>query len=156
MICTILRRVTSVQRWIYALKVSCLLVETELDGHDQPFSGSALEKLPWGRLTFEKLPMYSICGRSGVVSIDPIGCQDIDDALSIHRDLTNNGEYEEGVHNADVSSGGSLDREASARATSVYLEDRRLDMLPAILCEDFSSFRPGLDRYAASALFRRN
>jgi len=83
-----------------------------------------------------------------VFSIDPLGCEDVDDALSI-RKLANN-RWEIGVHIADVShfvhAGSPLDAEAMARATSVYLVDRRLDMLPKVLSTDLCSLRGGTDR----------
>ena len=71
------------------------------------------------------------------MSIDPKGSQDIDDALSIIR--LPNGDLRIGIHIADtdafVKEGSLLDAEARSRATSVYLSDRRIDMLPAVLAE---------------------
>ena len=61
------------------------------------------------------------------MSIDPIGCEDVDDALSVRR--LGNGNLELGVHIADVAyfvpAGSLADQEARARATTVYLADRR-------------------------------
>jgi exoribonuclease R len=93
--------------------------------------------------------------RDAVCSIDPIGCEDIDDALSC-RTLAN-GNVEIGVHIADVSffvpAGSLLDQEAARRGTSVYLVDRRLDMLPSILSSDLCSLRGGCDRLCVSVLW---
>jgi len=70
-----------------------------------------------------------------VCSVDPPGCTDIDDALHC-RELPN-GNLEVGVHIADVSHfirpGTAIDREAALRATTVYLVDRRIDMVPGEL-----------------------
>lgn len=67
-----------------------------------------------------------------ICSVDPPGCTDIDDAL--HCKLLKNGNYEVGVHIADVSHfirpGTAIDEEASLRATTVYLVDKRIDMVP--------------------------
>ncbi|KPM08168.1 exosome complex exonuclease RRP44-like protein [Sarcoptes scabiei] len=75
-----------------------------------------------------RLDLRSEC----VVSVDPPGCTDIDDALHC-KDLEN-GLYEIGVHIADVSHfikfGTAIDREAAERGTTVYLADRRIDMIP--------------------------
>ena len=70
-----------------------------------------------------------------VCSIDPPGCVDIDDAL--HAQQLPNGNYEVGVHIADVTHfvrpNTALDNEGAARGTSVYLVDKRIDMLPMLL-----------------------
>jgi exosome complex exonuclease DIS3/RRP44 len=70
-----------------------------------------------------------------VCSIDPPGCTDIDDAL--HAKPLPNGNYEVGVHIADVShfvkSGNPMDDEAARRGTTVYMVDKRIDMLPSLL-----------------------
>lgn len=78
-----------------------------------------------------------------VCSVDPPGCKDIDDAL--HTRLLPNGNYEVGVHIADVTHflrpGTAMDGEAAARATTTYLVQRRIDMLPKALTEDICSLR---------------
>ena len=90
-----------------------------------------------------------------VMSIDPPGCVDIDDALSL-KSLPN-GRLELGVHIADVThyvpEHSGLDREARARSTTVYLVDRRLDMLPALLSTNLCSLRGGEDRCAVSVIW---
>ncbi|HCR52370.1 TPA: ribonuclease R [Candidatus Kaiserbacteria bacterium] len=88
-------------------------------------------------------------------TIDPFDAKDFDDALSV-RALPDN-TTEVGVHIADVSffvkPGSALDKEAVHRATSVYLVDRTIPMLPEILSNDLCSLRPNEDRLAVSAVF---
>ena len=90
-----------------------------------------------------------------MTSIDPPGCQDIDDVLSVRR--LGGGKVEFGVHIADVAHfvrmGSPLDAEAAGRGTTVYLPHKRMDMLPAALSECLCSLRPGVDRYAFSMLW---
>ena len=91
-------------------------------------------------------------------TIDPKDAKDFDDALSIQK--LDNGNWEIGVHIADVSHyvrpGTILDEEAYQRATSVYLVDRTVPMLPEILSNDLCSLKPNVDRYAFSAIFEMN
>ena len=90
-----------------------------------------------------------------VCSIDPPGCQDIDDAL--HAKRLPNGNIEAGVHIADVShfvrAETPMDAEAAARGTTVYLVDKRIDMLPHLLGTNLCSLRPDVERYAFSAVW---
>lgn len=90
-----------------------------------------------------------------VCSIDPPKCQDIDDAL--HARLLPNGNYEVGVHIADVTHfvkpNTPLDEEGANRGTSVYLVDKRIDMLPMLLGTDLCSLKPKVERYAFSVLW---
>ncbi|KAI9331135.1 exosome complex exonuclease RRP44, partial [Pilaira anomala] len=93
-----------------------------------------------------------------VCSIDPPGCTDIDDALHV-RSLPN-GNYEVGVHIADVTYfvkyGMPMDTEAAARGTSVYLVDKRIDMLPSLLGTNLCSLRSNVDRLAFSCIWEMN
>ncbi|KAG8533308.1 uncharacterized protein KY384_002091 [Bacidia gigantensis] len=116
------------------------------EGHDWKVPAS-LEDPGWkGRRDLRDL---LIC------SIDPIGCQDIDDAL--HARILPNGNYEVGVHIADVSHfvkpSTAMDAEASLRGTTVYLVDKRIDMLPMLLGTDLCSLKPYVERYAFSAIW---
>uniref|UniRef100_A0A670ZI24 DIS3-like exonuclease 1 n=1 Tax=Pseudonaja textilis TaxID=8673 RepID=A0A670ZI24_PSETE len=90
-----------------------------------------------------------------VFSIDPKGCEDVDDALSIR--LLPNGNLELAVHIADVThfvaANSYTDTEAKARATTYYLADRRYDMLPAILSANLCSLLGNVDRYALSVIW---
>lgn len=90
-----------------------------------------------------------------ICSIDPVGCQDIDDAL--HARPLPNGNFEVGVHIADVSHfvrpNNAMDAEASIRGTTVYLVDKRIDMLPMLLGTDLCSLKPYVERYAFSTIW---
>lgn len=90
-----------------------------------------------------------------VCSIDPPGCTDIDDAL--HAIQLENGNLEVGVHIADVTHfvapNTPLDLEAAARGTTVYLVDRRIDMLPGLLGTNLCSLRCDVDRFAFSCIW---
>jgi ribonuclease R len=89
-------------------------------------------------------------------TIDPVDAKDFDDAISI-RNL-DNGNYEIGVHIADVSHfvkpGTLLDKIAYERATSVYLPDRVNPMLPEKISNELCSLRPHEDKYTFSAVFQ--
>lgn len=88
-------------------------------------------------------------------TIDPVDAKDFDDALSVQT--LPDGTIEVGVHIADVSffvrPKSELDKEAVRRATSVYLVDRTIPMLPEILSTDLCSLNPHEDRLAVSAVF---
>uniref|UniRef100_A0A250Y6Q7 DIS3-like exonuclease 1 n=1 Tax=Castor canadensis TaxID=51338 RepID=A0A250Y6Q7_CASCN len=90
-----------------------------------------------------------------VFSIDPKGCEDVDDTLSVRT--LENGNLELGVHIADVTHfvlpNSYTDVEARTRATTYYLADRRYDMLPSILSADLCSLLGGVDRYAVSVIW---
>ena len=88
-------------------------------------------------------------------TIDPHDAKDFDDALSIKR--LDNGLWEVGVHIADVShyvkEGDIIDREAQRRATSIYLVDRTIPMLPERLCNYVCSLRPNEEKLCYSVIF---
>ncbi|CAM9455731.1 unnamed protein product [Pylaiella littoralis] len=138
-----------------ATETEVILLEHEIP--HESFSGKVLACLPpedWaitpenskGRKDLRHLP---------VLSIDPPGCKDIDDAL--HARPLENGNLEVGVHIADVThfvaAGSALDQEASSRSTSTYLVERRLDMLPGMLTETLCSLKPNVDRFAFSVIW---
>jgi ribonuclease R len=88
-------------------------------------------------------------------TIDPRDAKDFDDALSIRK--LENGNWEIGVHIADVSHfvrpGDIIDKEAYNRATSIYLVDRTIPMLPEYLSNGLCSLRPNEDKYSYSCIF---
>ena len=102
-----------------------------------------------GRRDFRKTTTFTI---------DPADAKDFDDAVSFKR--LKNGNYEVGVHIADVSyyvkPGSAIDCEAYERGTSVYLVDRTIPMLPEKLCNGVCSLRPNEDKLCFSAVFEMN
>jgi ribonuclease R len=99
-----------------------------------------------GRRDFRKITTFTI---------DPVDAKDFDDALSVQ--FLDNENVEVGIHIADVSHyvkpGTELEKEAYRRATSVYLVDRTVPMLPEKLSNNLCSLRPNEDRLAFSAVF---
>ena len=102
-----------------------------------------------GRKDFRKVTTFTI---------DPADAKDFDDALSFRR--LENGNYEVGVHIADVSyyvkPGTAIDREAYDRGTSVYLVDRTIPMLPERLCNGVCSLRPNEQKLCFSVVMEMN
>lgn len=92
---------------------------------------------------------------STTFTIDPKDAKDFDDAISLKE--LGNGNYEVGVHIADVSyyvrENDTIDKEAQSRGTSIYLVDRVIPMLPEVLSNDLCSLRPKEDRLAFSVVF---
>jgi protein SSD1 len=90
-----------------------------------------------------------------IFTIDPETAKDLDDALSIKAN--EDGTYDIGVHIADVSHfvkpNSPLDRDAKKRATSVYLVQRAVPMLPPTLSEEICSLQPGQERLTFSVIF---
>ncbi len=113
----------------------------------------AAEKLP-ATLSAAEIARREDFRDRDVVTIDPVDAKDFDDALSL-RDL-GNGLFELGVHIADVShyvkAGDVIDLEAYRRATSVYLVDRVIPMLPERLSNELCSLKPQVDRPAMSVI----
>ena len=114
-----------------------------------------VEKLS-GKITREETTKRKDCRDILTFTIDPVDAKDFDDAISI-RNL-DNGNYEIGVHIADVSHfvtpGSLLDKVAYARATSVYLPDRVNPMLPEKISNELCSLRPNEDKYTFSVIFQ--
>lgn len=92
------------------------------------------------------------------ITIDPRDAKDFDDAISIKS--LKEGLWEVGVHIADVShyvqEGSIIDREAEQRATSIYLVDRTIPMLPERLCNQLCSLRPNEEKLTFSVVFEMN
>jgi DIS3-like exonuclease 1 len=143
--------------------VNSVLVERDVS--TTPFSAAMMAGLPrsaseW-RPSGDEVARRRDLRRSHLVfSIDPPGCEDIDDALSVRRFAcarTGHAMIELGVHIADVTHfvehNSLLDLEARARGTTVYLAHRRFDMLPEVLSAHLCSLRADVDRYAMSAMF---
>ncbi|MCW3089563.1 MAG: rnr [Ferruginibacter sp.] len=132
-----------------------LLIET---GFPLAFSQEVLneaDKLS-ETITREELKKRKDCRDILTFTIDPVDAKDFDDAISI-RNL-DNGNYEIGVHIADVSHfvkpDSILDKAAYERATSVYLPDRVNPMLPEKISNELCSLRPNEDKYTFSVIFQ--
>lgn len=134
--------------------------EVLLIEHDVPhqsFSAAVLSdlpNLPWV-ITEDDFKQREDLRHLNVCSVDPPGCTDIDDAL--HCRELENGTLEVGVHIADVSyfvrPGTALDKEAANRGTTVYLTDKRIDMVPELLSSNLCSLRSGEERFAFSCIW---
>ncbi len=115
-------------------------------------------------ITKQEIARREDCRDVMTFTIDPYDAKDFDDAISI-RVLkgemgAEDAQYEVGVHIADVShyvkEGGPIDKEAVKRATSVYLVDRTIPMLPERLCNFICSLRPDEEKLAFSVIFKMN
>ncbi|KAF5272688.1 hypothetical protein FQA39_LY07715 [Lamprigera yunnana] len=134
--------------------------EVVLLEHDVPHSHfseevlKCLPTLPW-TITDEDLAARVDLRHLDVCSVDPPGCTDIDDALHCHQ--LDGKRLEVGVHIADVSHfirpGTALDAEAANRATTVYLVNNRIDMVPDLLSSNLCSLRGGEERFAFSCVW---
>ena len=117
-------------------------IEKEADNIPTKISSSEIKK----RRDFRKITTFTI---------DPVDAKDFDDALSF--EFLENGNYEVGIHIADVthyvSPESALEQEAFMRATSVYLVDRVVPMLPEKLSNGLCSLRPNEDKLTFSAVF---
>ena len=114
----------------------------------------AADKIP-AEISAEEIARREDFRKVTTFTIDPKDAKDLDDALSI-RPLKD-GLWEVGVHIADVThyvkEGSIIDKEAEKRATSVYLVDRTIPMLPERLCNFICSLRPNEEKLAFSAIF---
>ncbi|PIK57161.1 putative DIS3-like exonuclease 1 [Apostichopus japonicus] len=142
-------------------ELQCLLVENTISVGN--FSERQLQEMPvntddnpWTIDDAEVGKRRDLRETHLVFSIDPKGCEDVDDTLSVRQ--LKKGYIELGVHIADVShfvkTKSLTDLEARSRSTTVYLADRRFDMLPAILSSDLCSLIGGVDRYAVSVIWK--
>ena len=117
----------------------------------------AANKIP-DTITDEEIAAREDFRQVTTFTIDPKDAKDFDDALSIRR--LSNGNWEVGVHIADVSyyvkPGSIIDKEAESRGTSVYLVDRVVPMLPERLCNEICSLRPDEDKLTFSCIFELN
>ncbi|XP_067120296.1 DIS3-like exonuclease 1 [Centruroides vittatus] len=140
-------------------EIATLLVENSISV--QQFPKSVLSDLPkdssenpWHVEGTEIQKRLDLRNSHLIFSIDPKGCTDVDDAISLK--ILENDKIELGIHIADVTHfikpSTLIDSEAKKRAISVYLVDRRFDMIPEILSGDLCSLLRGKDRYAVSVI----
>jgi ribonuclease R len=137
------------------IAMKSILIEA---GFQLRFSDDALEqaaRIP-DILDSKEIAQRKDCRDVLTFTIDPVDAKDFDDALSVRK--LKNGNYEIGVHIADVSyyvePDTALDQEAYERATSVYLPDRVLPMLPEHISNVLCSLRPDEDKFTFSAIFQ--
>ena len=127
-------------------------------GFDDTYPSAVLEetkKIHEHGITQEEINNRRDFRKISTFTIDPADAKDFDDAISVQ--FLDNGNTEVGIHIADVSHyvvpGTALDTEAYRRATSVYLVDRTIPMLPEVLSNELCSLNPDIDRLTMSAVF---
>uniref|UniRef100_A0A8C2I522 DIS3-like exonuclease 2 n=1 Tax=Cyprinus carpio TaxID=7962 RepID=A0A8C2I522_CYPCA len=134
-------------------------IMTEYDVDFSEFSEEVLnclpQDLPWS-IPAHELSRRRDLRKECVFTIDPATARDLDDALSCKQ--LSDGNFEVGVHIADVSyfveEGSVLDQIAGKRATSVYLVQKVIPMLPRLLCEELCSLNPLTDRLTFSVIWK--
>lgn len=143
--------------------VGNILIESEailLNNHvdASPFAESVLRCLPrtpW-QIPDDEYARRRDCRAWRIFTIDPKTAKDLDDAVSVRA--LDGGEYEVGVHIADVShfvrQNTPLDSVAAERCTTVYLVQKAIPMLPSLLCEQLCSLNPDVERLAFSVVWR--
>ena len=135
-------------------EMHAILSEFGLPYRFEPEVENAADKIS-EKITPEDLKMRRDFTKTLTFTIDPADAKDFDDALSFKK--LENGNYEVGIHIADVTHyvlpGSAVDEEARARGTSVYLVDRTVPMLPEKLCNKLCSLRPHERKLTFSAVF---
>ena len=138
-------------------EMNAIMAEYELPVKFPPAVERAADRIPL-EIPAEEIKKRKDYREVTTFTIDPADAKDFDDALSIRELRT--GLYEIGVHIADVSyyvkENTVLDKEAFARATSVYLVDRTIPMLPERLSNGVCSLRPDEDKLCFSVIFKMN
>ncbi|KAI3689007.1 hypothetical protein L2E82_46955 [Cichorium intybus] len=139
-------------------QISAILFQNSINSSDfAPEAISCIPNLSWRIPEGEfkrRRDLRNLC----TFTIDPATASDLDDALSVEK--LPNGVYRVGVHIADVSyfvpPNTALDLEAQIRSTSVYLQKKKLSMLPPLLSDNLSSLTPGVERLAFSIIWDIN
>ncbi|KAK8379901.1 hypothetical protein O3P69_019723 [Scylla paramamosain] len=139
-----------------AAETEVLLLEHGVETEEFPQEAvKELPSLPWA-IPEEELAVRTDLRDQCIFTIDPETARDLDDALSCT--VLPCGDLRVGVHIADVTffvrEGSTLDQVAARRATSVYMPDRVVPMLPRGLCEGLCSLLPGTDRLAMSVVWQ--
>ena len=138
-------------------EMHAILAEFDLPYHFEKSVIRAAESID-GKITKEEIAKRRDMRDRTTFTIDPADAKDFDDALSLTK--IKDGVWEVGVHIADVTHyvtpGSVVDNEAVERATSVYLVDRTVPMLPERLCNELCSLRPHEDKLCFSAVFTLN
>lgn len=138
-------------------EMHAILAEYDLPHEFPEKVNQAAEEIP-AEITKEEIAKRRDFRKITTFTIDPHDAKDFDDALSIRK--LENGNWEIGVHIADVTHyiqrGSMIDQEAFDRATSVYLVDRVVPMLPERLSNGLCSLRPNEEKLSFSAVFEMN
>lgn len=138
----------------HEVEMHAILAEFDLPAEFPKAVEEAAEAIPEGA-TKAELAQRRDMRPITTLTIDPADAKDLDDALSLRK--LENGNWEVGIHIADVSHyvqpGSIVDKEAAARATSVYLVDRTVPMLPERLSNNLCSLNPDTDKLTFSAIF---
>lgn len=139
----------------HTTEMNAIMAEYGLPEHFPDEIEAAAKKIPT-EITDKEIANRRDFREVTTMTIDPADAKDFDDALSLQK--LDNGLWEVGVHIADVSHyikpGSTLDKEAVERATSVYLVDRCIPMLPEVLSNFACSLRPKEEKYCFSAVFQ--
>lgn len=142
---------------LHETEMHAILAEFELPYHFSEDVEKDAEKIP-AEITEEEISSRRDFRNVPTLTIDPADAKDFDDALSVNK--LDNGNWEIGVHIADVThyvrKGTLVEEEARQRATSVYLVDRVVPMLPERLSNHICSLNPGEDKLTYSAVFELN
>ncbi|KAJ3033238.1 hypothetical protein HDV00_006560 [Rhizophlyctis rosea] len=138
------------------IETEALLCDAGIDWDDFPEEVlECLPETPW-IIPDEEIAKRRDLRDEQIFSIDPPTAKDLDDAVSCKP--LGDGTFEVGVHIADVSyfvpPNTALDKEAMYRATTVYLVQKAIPMLPPLLCEQLCSLNPGVDRLAFSVIWK--
>ena len=138
-------------------EMHAILAEYELPYRFEPEVEQAAAAID-ARITAKEIASRRDFRDTTTFTVDPADAKDFDDALSIRK--LKGGLWEVGVHIADVTNyvkeGGVIYKEAEKRATSVYLVDRTIPMLPERLCNFICSLRPDEEKLAFSVIFNMN
>ena len=142
---------------LHETEMHAILAEFELPSRFTKEVEEDAERIP-GKITPEDIRERKDFRDVPTFTIDPADAKDFDDALSLRQ--LENGNWEVGVHIADVTHyvkpGSLTENEARQRATSVYLVDRVVPMLPERLSNEICSLGPGEDKLTYSAVFELN
>jgi ribonuclease R len=145
------------KKGVHEVEIRSIILEK---GFDAEFAEAVLRDADEMKAKWSPIPESEIAKRRDMrgtltMTIDPIDAKDFDDALSIKT--LDNGNYEIGIHIADVAHyvtpGTIIDKEAFERQFSVYLVDRTIPMLPEVLSNDLCSLNPNEEKLSFSAIF---
>jgi ribonuclease R len=148
------------KRGVHEVEIRSIILEK---GFDAEFPAAVLRdaddlKLKWSPISQDEILKRKDLRGTLTMTIDPVDAKDFDDALSFK--ILENGNYEIGIHIADVAHyvtpGTIIDKEAFERQFSVYLVDRTIPMLPEVLSNDLCSLNPNEEKLAFSAIFEIN